>query len=95
MSLIYQPAEDSFLVCEAVSRIKNLDDKKILEMGSGSGVIAETLLSNKFPEKNLTLVDINSEAVKLLKKKFPEAKIIQSNLFQKIDGNILISYIAI
>ena len=55
MSLIYEPAEDSFLVCEAVSKLKNLEDKKILEMGSGSGVIAEALLSNKVQEKNLTL----------------------------------------
>lgn len=84
MSLIYTPAEDSFLMCEVISKLKNLDDKKILEMGSGSGIIAKSLLSNNTEEKNLTLVDINSDAVKLLNKKFPKSKIIQSNLFKKV-----------
>ena len=84
--MIYQPAEDSFLICEVVSKLKNLDDKKILEMGSGSGIIAETLLTNNVSEKDLTLVDINPESVKLLRKKFPNTRIIQSNLFKNIKG---------
>lgn len=86
MSLIYEPAEDSFLVCDAVSQLKNLEKKKILEVGSGSGVITEAIISKKAKEKNLTLVDINSEAINLLKKKFPKSNIIKSDLFQKVDG---------
>ncbi len=86
MLMIYSPAEDSFLICEVISKLKNLDCKKILEMGSGSGIIAETLLSNKISEKNLTLVDINLEAIKILKQKFPKSRIIKSNLFEKVKG---------
>jgi len=86
MSLIYQPAEDSFLVCGIVLKLKNLKNLKILEMGSGSGVIAEALLSNHADEKKLVLIDINSEAVKNLKQKFPKSKIIKSDLFKKVNG---------
>ena len=86
MSLIYQPAEDSFLICDAVAKLKNLNNKKILEMGSGSGVIAEALINNHADEKNLTLVDINLEAIKNLKQKFPKSKVVRSDLFKKIHG---------
>ena len=52
-------------------------------MGSGSGVQAETL---KIKPENLTLVDINPEAVKHLKKEFPNSGVFKSNLFQNVKG---------
>jgi len=79
MSLIYEPAEDSFLLKKIVDEL-NLSGK-VLEMGAGSGFICSDL-----KKVELTLVDINSSAVKILGRKFPDAKIIESDLFSNVSG---------
>jgi release factor glutamine methyltransferase len=85
MSEIYQPAEDSLFLSEFVKKeIKKLKFSKILDMGSGSGIQAQTCIDSGFPEKDLTLIDINSDAIKHLKSKFTNSKIIKSNLFDKL-----------
>lgn len=83
---IYQPAEDSHLLSEVIKKIKINKDDKILDMGSGSGIQAHTILSlNKINSQNLTLIDINPKAISNLKKTFKnKVKIKKSNLFQKI-----------
>lgn len=87
MMKIYQPAEDSFLLSKFVKKeIKRNKFSEILDMGSGSGIQSETCIDTGIAQKNLTLVDINPDAIKLLKQKFPNSKIIQSNLFNKING---------
>ena len=83
MNKIYQPAEDSYLLSETLEKI-NLHNKKILDMGSGSGIQAKTILRQKIKPENLTLADINPLAIKYLKKNFPECSIIKSNLFEDI-----------
>lgn len=88
MPEIYQPAEDSLLLSEVLKKfiLKN-KPQKILDMGSGSGIQAETLINSKIPLENITLVDINPKSIRHLKSKFPQSKIIHSNLFSKINKN--------
>jgi len=51
-SEIYLPAEDSYLLSEVIKKIKINKDDKILDMGSGSGIQARTILSlNIIPPK--------------------------------------------
>ncbi len=79
---IYQPAEDSHLFADFLK--KYLSKHKInsyIDMGTGSGILAKT--ASKFlDKKNILAVDINPDAVKLLKKE--NFKAIKSNLFEKV-----------
>ncbi len=88
MPEIYQPAEDSFFLNEFVEReMQNLKDKnniKVLDMGSGSGIQGQTCIDLDVSPQNLTLVDINPSSINFLKNKFPMSKIIQSNLFERL-----------
>ena len=87
---IYQPAEDSYLFADFLKKYFNsklqttnskLASLKMLDMGTGSGILLET--ASKFlDKKNILAADINPEAVKLLKKK--GYNVIKTNLFEKI-----------
>ena len=81
---IYQPAEDSFLLSGAIKEfLKNKSkDIKILDMGSGSGIQAKT--SKELGFENITIADINPDAIKYLKKQ--GFKAIKTNLFSHICG---------
>ena len=82
---IYKPAEDSFLLAKLVEKeIKKNKIIKVLDMGSGSGIQAETAIKSGINPKDIFLVDINPDAIKSLKKKFPKSKILLSDLFSKI-----------
>ena len=84
---IYEPAEDSFLLAQQVKYfVKKNNPKKILDMGAGSGIQTEACIDGGLKERNLTLVDINPLAVKLLETKFSKAKIIESDLFKEVKG---------
>ena len=79
---IYQPAEDSYFFADFLR--KYLTKNKInsyLDIGTGSGILAETASKN-LNKKNILTVDINPEAVKLLNQK--KFKAIKSNLFEKV-----------
>jgi len=82
VKMIYQPSDDSYLLQSTLKKF--LKDKKktinILDMGSGSGIQAETCQKLKF--KNILAVDINPLAIKNLIGKKLNAK--KSNLFSKI-----------
>ncbi|MEM0465766.1 MAG: Rossmann-like fold-containing protein [Candidatus Pacearchaeota archaeon] len=82
---IYEPAEDSYLLSSILEKVlKNLGKKiKILDMGSGSGIQAETCKNLGF--NDILTVDINQDSVKNLRKK--GFKAINSNLFSKINKN--------
>lgn len=85
MPHIYQAAEDSYLLAEEVKKfIKKNNPEKILDMGSGSGIQAQTAINGGANPKNIVLADINPEAIKILKKRFSKSKIIKSDLFSKI-----------
>ena len=89
---IYQPAEDSYLLSETLkkylkNKIKNKEinqenqDIKILDMGSGSGIQAETCKRLGF--NNIICADINPEAVNQLKKQ--GFKAVKTDLFLDIN----------
>lgn len=87
MSEIYQPAEDSFLLAKFVKmEIEKAKFGKVLDMGSGSGIQSETAINEGIYPSEITLADINLDVIKFLKEKFPESKVILSDLFDKIDG---------
>jgi len=83
--MIYTPAEDSFLLQR---NLKNyVKNKRVLDMGSGSGIQAETALKCK--ASSVSASDINPQVIKYLKNKFKSnknVKIIKSNLFSNIES---------
>ena len=74
--IVYEPAEDSFLLAE---QVKKYAKGKVLDLGTGSGILAETALINT---KEVLATDINEEAVKRLKQKGINARF--SDLFSHI-----------
>lgn len=78
--MIYEPGEDSHLLSKNLKRyVKN---KSVLDMGSGSGIQAETALKNG--ASSVLAVDINPASIKLLKQK--NIPCVKSNLFSKVKG---------
>jgi release factor glutamine methyltransferase len=74
--MIYEPREDSGLL---VKYVKKFAKGKVLDLGTGSGIQAETAL--KFT-KDVLATDIDKESVKYVKNKGIKAKV--SNLFSNI-----------
>ncbi|MDH3352980.1 MAG: methyltransferase [Nanoarchaeota archaeon] len=82
---VYQPAEDSYFFADFLKKyIKKHEIKSYLDMGTGSGILSETMLGF-LDKKNILAADINPAAVKLVKKKGLNA--IKTNLFEKIKDN--------
>jgi len=79
---IYQPSDDSYLLQKSLTNfLKNKPKSlKILDMGSGSGIQAQTCKNLNF--NNITTADINKEATTHLKKQ--NLNPIPSNLFSNI-----------
>lgn len=75
--MIYEPKEDSFLI---MKHIKDYAKGKILDMGSGSGILVEE--AKKYGD--VLAVDIDDEAVTYLKKK--GVKTVRSDLFENVSG---------
>ncbi|MEM7819335.1 MAG: methyltransferase [Candidatus Aenigmatarchaeota archaeon] len=84
---VYYPLEDSELLSDIIEKI-NVKNKKVLDMGCGSGFLA-ILLAKK--GAIVSAVDINQDAVNVTKKnaKMNDVKIdvMQSDLFEKIKEN--------
>ncbi|MEM4182008.1 MAG: methyltransferase [Candidatus Pacearchaeota archaeon] len=84
---MYFPLEDSVFFADFLNRFFKRVDKnklkkiKVLDMGSGTGILAENC-SFFIPQKNILCVDIQEDSVNLLKKKGFRA--IKSDLFEKI-----------
>ncbi len=80
--MIYQPAEDSYLLQETLKEFLKTKNHNIhiLDMGSGSGIQAET--SKKLKFNNLLTIDINPIAISHLKEL--GLPTIKSNLFSNI-----------
>ena len=81
--MIYQPAEDSYLLSKEIKKFLKKQKNKtlsILDMGSGTGIQAQTCKDLGFT--NIITADINPEAIKHLKKN--GFNTIQSNLFSNI-----------
>lgn len=87
MSDVYQPAEDSFLIGDVVKRFLSVKKpRRVLDMGSGTGYLAEICVKNGVNQEDLVLVDKNKDAIKILKNKFPRAEVLESDLFSKVRG---------
>ncbi|PSH01761.1 MAG: methyltransferase, partial [Nanohaloarchaea archaeon SW_10_44_10] len=82
---VYRPDKDSFLLKNYVSEM-DLQGKKALDMGTGSGVIALEM-ARKGAEA--AAVDINPEAVEKVscrsEGKGLEIQVIESDLFENLD----------
>jgi release factor glutamine methyltransferase len=77
--MIYQPREDSYLMKEYIEGL-NLEGKKCLDMGTGSGIQAQAML--KSGAEKVVAADINPEA----SEKVPEeAEFVESDLYENID----------
>ncbi len=78
-SMIYEPAEDSFLLQKHIKTYIK-PGMSVLDMGTGSGILAQE--AKKYT-KNVIAVDINPEAVEHVKK---QLSAIVSDLFQNVKG---------
>ena len=76
--MIYEPREDSYLLQEYVLKYAG---GKVLDMGTGSGILAEIALKKT---KDVLAADINLEAVEHAKSKKINA--VHSDLFSNIKG---------
>lgn len=76
--MIYEPAEDSFLLAK---HVKKYAKGKVLDLGTGSGFLAEVALEST---KDVLASDIQEEVVAYVKKKGIHC--IQSDLFSNIKG---------
>jgi len=78
--MIYKPVEDSFLLAKTAKKfVKN---KKVLDVGTGSGIQSINALDCK--AKSVLATDINKESVDYVN--FLGVPSLQSNLFSKIKG---------
>ena len=77
--MIYEPDEDSFLLVKQVKKLAK--DKKVLDMGTGWGILAETALESG--AKDVLAADIDEEVVEFVKSK--GIKVKTSDLFSDID----------
>ena len=89
-SSVYQPREDSWLMAD---QVRVFAKGVVLDMGTGSGIQAETALEK--PEvKKVYAVDINPEAVKQCKKRIKKRKLVclKSDLFSAFKGKLKIQF---
>lgn len=75
--MIYEPAEDSFLIEKYVKQFSK--NKSVLDLGTGSGILA--LAAKTSGAKSILATDINPEAIRSLPKNIPSRV---SNLFSNI-----------
>ena len=80
---IYTPREDSFLLKKVmINYIIKTNPKKLLDMGTGSGILAKTAFS--LGVKKVVASDINKQALKKIKVDSPKIICLHSNLFDNI-----------
>ncbi|MCA9478205.1 MAG: methyltransferase [Nanoarchaeota archaeon] len=86
ISEVYEPAEDSFLMVEALQEAingheKNNKDIKVLDMGAGSGYVG---FAAKDMGCQVTFVDINQKAVDMIRERDKRATVFASDLFFRV-----------
>src|SRR4030042_6985306 len=80
--MVYEPQEDSYLLLKYV---KQLAYGKVIDIGTGSGILAEGAASNS-QVKRVYAVDIDEDAVSNLKKcKSEKIKCMKSDLFASVN----------
>jgi release factor glutamine methyltransferase len=78
--MIYEPAEDSFLMAEVLG--KYCLGRRVLDMGAGSGILGEKAI--ELGAKEVLFVDIDSDSVEEIKKRGLNA--VRSDLFASVKG---------
>ncbi len=78
--MIYQPAEDSFLLARTLARF--VRSRSVLDMGAGSGVLSEAAFNAG--ASSVLAVDVNPEVIDFLKLKRIPA--VQSDAFTSVKG---------
>lgn len=78
--MIYEPAEDSYLIAEEVR--KRAKEKMVLDVGSGSGILMEAAL--EAGAKSVKGVDIDLESVEFCEER--SLDVVESDLFKNISG---------
>lgn len=82
---IYKPSDDSYFLSEFLKKyLKKNKISSYLDMGTGSGILSETV-SKFINKKNILTADINPKSIKLLRSK--NFNSIKTNLFDKIKEN--------
>jgi len=86
-SEVYVPREDTYLMVEILRDEVNQDDK-VLDMGTGSGILA--MISAEVCE-TVVAVDLNDKAVELGRKNassngLENIEFVKSDLFENVDG---------
>jgi len=85
---VYTPREDSFLLRARIRRL-DLDGKKVLDMGTGSGVIAMEAAKNG---ADVVATDINPEAIEYAREEVWKEQLednvdfVESDLFENIEA---------
>ncbi|MDY6985717.1 MAG: HemK2/MTQ2 family protein methyltransferase [Candidatus Thermoplasmatota archaeon] len=85
---IYKPAEDTFLLLDALDEVEELSEK-VLELGTGTGIIAiycakrgSEVIATDINEKALALAEENAR----LNGVDGRIKLVESNLFENVKG---------
>jgi release factor glutamine methyltransferase len=78
--MIYSPSEDSFLLEKEVR--KKAKNKKVLDVGTGSGIQALAALESE--AKEVLATDIDDESIRHCKRH--GINVIKSRLFEKVKG---------
>ncbi|WP_414838239.1 HemK2/MTQ2 family protein methyltransferase [Candidatus Nanosalina sp. VS9-1] len=83
---VYRPGRDSYLLASVIEE-KNLEGLNCLEIGTGSGFLAEKMLEQG--AQKVVAVDINPEAVEEASRRLSEydnAEIFSSDMFDEVSG---------
>ena len=85
------PRDETEILCECICGFSREDSvKRILDVGTGSGIIA-IFLKHHFPEAMVQALDISSRALRVArknaKKHQPAIEFLRSNLLDKIEAN--------
>ena len=89
--LIPRP-ETEILVEKALEKLKQIENPKVVEIGTGSGIIS-VMLSKLLPQLKVTAVDINDDALELAKENAKKHSVenqisfIKSDLLKEVSGN--------
>jgi len=86
MGVVYEPREDSYLIAKQIGKYIKGKDKRVLEIGTGTGFLA--IEASKFV-KSVLAVDINGRAVQKARtatKGHKNIRVKKSDLFSDIVG---------
>jgi release factor glutamine methyltransferase len=89
--LIPRP-ETEILVEKAFEKLKQIENPKVVEIGTGSGIIS-VMLSKLLPQLKVTAVDINDDALELAKENTKKHSVenqisfIKSDLLKEVSGD--------